>query len=1253
MIHRRSQYYRRSYGPSRKEERASPDASLDSPEELPIDREKGAIKRMIAKYDTALITAATGAGKTVRGPVFIREAVEELGLQGRVAVVEPRRNIAITVSEYIAETNGYAKGEVGYQVRSDSHANKGEKLNFMTDGIMLRKLIDNPLLLEYDAVMVDEAHERSLNVDAVMGLLKEVQKRRAAEGHPPIKIVISSATIEKEKFAAYFNLDAEAIADVEGRLFPVEERYVDTMEVLEDYMRAAAEKCREIVMSGDDGDILVVMPGVAEIANTIKHLKKFPEIVKQCDILELHASLSNEDQKRVLGKSGGRRRIIVATNIAETGVTIDGVRHVVDSGFIKNIRYDPKSDITALVTEEHSLAGLKQRCGRAGRTAPGRYHALYSKESMSGRLAYSEPEIQRTNIATIVLFLKRAGIDDVKSFDFIDKPAPEAVDASIQQLIALGALDADEHITSIGEFMADLPLEPRMARMIAESVSLNCVNDAVTIAAFFSNQQKLFSRPRGKEDEADKAHRRFQDPDSDFFTWLNIGDECRTVPLRDLYKWANQHFLNGRAINTIRQERGQILDILRRKRIYANSRSERSRTNVSKAIITGFISNLMVKTGRYGYKGIDNDTILAFIHPSSGQFQDVPPPFIIAGELLTTSKTYMSPVHKVDPEHLSAAVPYLLERRNERLQYDPKSDSVYQHADQRVPSHWDTSLNSELPPIKKRTGPTPEASREFAEYLANHAEVSDFTKHNEKVKDAYEDLRVRNGGTIQGALFPERTIDQALSNLYVKTLAEAGNLHSLQAVRKNASNLSFSLDQFVSQETQREIREQNPDTIAINGKEFPVSYAEDRYSDDCYASVVLEDADIHTLSSDTTLSLPSGRDVYFVQKEDSDEHRFRDVASLKRGFRNRLATAAWYRWTEDNPDIHHQPQSSLNLLSSDTSLPDLPDPVVYGDDPLTGEPLLAYPALYKTIHGRYTISYFQGKDEADKEHAATLGKVRGELNLIRDKKEKRRIKEAFKELADTIDDLLEQSLRDANGESALRNLKKKASQEERTTYVYDLKVKNNILNQLQEELSSITAVEELYDESDGMIEEQVQKLVSKSQLPHTLSVEQIREGGVSVSSDVLENIDFKGGDWVAASEVVVTKQNAKAAYIAAQLIIEEDGSVFLTEDADTLRGLRWDEHAWTDGIAGDVHINTYDILLSDEERKRREKGVPDESYFDGMSVEELEEEYSRAKDPERKEMIRQKLIEVYTEKIDTSTNMMEIALFKAKRKDIS
>lgn len=598
-----------------------PEKVLSELEHIPVALWRGPIREYLRAHPNFVLIGETGSGKTTLLPPLLLELRDELGLKGKVGVTQPRRVATRSNTERVSDIMGCEVGNsVGYHVRFDDSTSEKTDITFMTDGILLRKIQFDPLLSEFSIIMVDEAHERSLNIDLCLGLLKDVNTLRVQLDIEPVRIIITSATIERNKFSLYISeSDTDNSLEIPGKMFPVQPYYETQIPWQYDYTQGAADKVKAIIDSGLGGDILIFMPGKREINMTIENIKaQFGE--DKLEIIPLHAELPPEDQDRIFLPSK-KRKVIVSTNIAETSVTIDGIIHVIDSGYIKQTRFDPQTGIEQLILVEHALSGLDQRMGRAGRTAPGFCYRLFTQESLKTRKKYQSPEIERSNLGQIVLAMKKVGIQDIENFDFIDPPSRAAIHQALETLTLLGALDEGGNLTQIGEFMVDLGLEPRLGRMVIEAAKpgIDCLNEICIIASFLEGKN-IFVRPieLGLEKEADRLHARFKNNnDSDFDVILNVW----RAYVKSGYNndWAKANYLNEKALEEAKNVRLELVEVLKNHNVSVDEgyKQKINKDALGKAITSGLIGNLMVSTGKHAYKKIDGTKEEIRIHPGS------------------------------------------------------------------------------------------------------------------------------------------------------------------------------------------------------------------------------------------------------------------------------------------------------------------------------------------------------------------------------------------------------------------------------------------------------------------------------------------------------------------------------------------------------------------------------------------------------------------------------------------------------------
>ncbi len=598
----------------------TPERTLQLVEHLPVAAQREVIREQIRRHPNFVLVGETGSGKTTcLGPLLI-ELRDELGLEGRVGITQPRRIATTSVTDRVSDMMNSKVGErIGYHIRFDDNTSDQTDLTFMTDGILLKKIQFDPLLLEFAIIMIDEAHERSLNIDLCLGLLKEVNIERAKLDIEPIRIVISSATIDRNRFAEYIGYgDCDNSVEIQGKIFPVEVFYEKDESPRYNFTLGAAKKVKQIVDSNLPGDILIFMPGKREISDTIEHIV---EEVGHADIeiLELHSQQSPEEQNKVFLPSKARK-IIVSTNIAETSVTIDGIIHVIDSGLIKQNQFDPSTGIEQLVLVEHAISGIDQRLGRAGRTAPGFCYRLFTEKSLGRRQRFQTPEIQRSDLSQVILAMKKVGISNVESFDFLDQPDLESVYHALDLLTKLGALNNYGEITDIGEFMVDLSIDPKLARMIIEATNpnFNCLNEICILASFLDGKN-VFVRPSDPllARKADSHHSKFKNnKESDFLVTLNIW-ECY-VKSGCSSKWATENYLNERVLEEAAKVREELLDVLSTRGVYVDDRAElnMNKDSIGRALSSGLVDNILYYSNK-SFNKTDNSVSRILIHPSS------------------------------------------------------------------------------------------------------------------------------------------------------------------------------------------------------------------------------------------------------------------------------------------------------------------------------------------------------------------------------------------------------------------------------------------------------------------------------------------------------------------------------------------------------------------------------------------------------------------------------------------------------------
>ena len=520
-------------------------APITYPAELPVSQRKDEIAQAIRDHQVVVIAGETGSGKTTQIPKICLELGR--GVDGQIGHTQPRRLAARTVAERIAEELGTALGEaVGYQVRFTDVSARDTLVKLMTDGILLNELARDRDLRRYDTLIIDEAHERSLNIDFILGYLRQLLPRR-----PDLKVIITSATIDPERFAAAFG--GAPIVEVSGRTYPVETRYRPVDEE-GDQGQAISDAIDELAAAGP-GDILVFLSGEREIRDTADLLAGRDRL----DILPLYSRLSAAEQHRVFERrpaSSLTRRVVLATNVAETSLTVPGIKYVIDPGTARISRYSRGTKVQRLPIEPISQASANQRQGRCGRTSDGICIRLYSQEDFESRPEFTDPEILRTNLASVILQMAAIGLGDVPKFPFIDPPDARNIADGLTLLTELNAFK-NGRITGLGRRLARLPVDPRIGRMILEADRNGCVREVLIIAAALSIQDPR-ERPVEAQQAADDKHRRFADPDSDFVTFLNLW-EYLAERQRELSSSAFRRLCRAEFLNYLRVREWQDL----------------------------------------------------------------------------------------------------------------------------------------------------------------------------------------------------------------------------------------------------------------------------------------------------------------------------------------------------------------------------------------------------------------------------------------------------------------------------------------------------------------------------------------------------------------------------------------------------------------------------------------------------------------------------------------------------------------------
>ncbi|KTW29171.1 hypothetical protein T552_01128 [Pneumocystis carinii B80] len=632
---------------------------------LPIYAFKEELLSAISNYQVLIIVGETGSGKTTQIPQYLHEAGYTKNNQ-KIGCTQPRRVAAMSVATRVAEEMGVKTGnEVGYSIRFEDCTSDKTVIKYMTDGMLLREFLTTPDLSDYSALMIDEAHERTLHTDILFGLVKDIARFR-----PELKLLISSATMDAQKFAAYF--DDAPIFNIPGRRYPVDLHYTQHPEA--NYLHAAITTIFQIHTTQGKGDILVFLTGQEEIEAAAENLqetcRKLGNKIKEMVIAPIYANLPSELQSKIFEPTPeGARKVVLATNIAETSITIDGIVYVIDPGFVKENIYNPRTGMESLVVTPCSRASANQRSGRAGRVGPGKCFRLYTWWAYHNELdENTTPEIQRVNLGNVVLLLKSLGINDLIGFDFMDPPPVKTLSRALEQLYALGALNDKGELTKVGRQMAEFPTNPMLAKAILSSNKYGCVEEVLSIVSMLGESSSIFYRPKDKKFHADKARQNFTRPGGDHLTLLNIWNEW--VDTNFSYQWARENFLQHKSLTRVRDVRDQLVRLCERVEIVTGTTSS-DIIAIQKSITAGFFYNVArLQKSSDSYRTIKSGQTV-YIHPNSVLF-GVNPKWILYYELVLTSKEYCRQVMEIKPEWLIEVSPHYYKHKDLEELNNPK-----------------------------------------------------------------------------------------------------------------------------------------------------------------------------------------------------------------------------------------------------------------------------------------------------------------------------------------------------------------------------------------------------------------------------------------------------------------------------------------------------------------------------------------------------------------------------------------------------
>lgn len=784
--------------------------------QLPVNERQDDICKAIEENQVIILCGETGSGKTTQLPKLCLKLGR--GTYGTIGHTQPRRIAARSVASRIAEELNTELGDsVGFKIRFADKIQAHSHIKVMTDGILLAEIQNDPFLNNYDTLIIDEAHERSLNIDFILGYLKQLLPKR-----PDLKIIITSATIDPERFAKHFS--KAPIIEVSGRTFPVEVRYRppgndddSDNESQKDQQQAILNAVDELSQEGQ-GDILIFLSGERQIREAAEALRKHhPRLT---EIIPLFSRLSHAEQEKVF-KSHSQRRIILATNVAETSLTIPGIQYVIDTGYARISRYSYRTKVQRLPIEKVSQASANQRKGRCGRTSDGICIRLYSEEDFNSRPLFTDAEILRTNLASVILQMHNIRLGDIEKFPFIDKPDSRLIKDGYQLLDELQAMDR-QRITPVGKLLSRFPIEPRYARMLIAAREFSCLDEILIIVSALSIQDPR-ERPMDKQQQSDQAHAQFKDDTSDFVAYLNLWkfyqQQRQHLTQNKLRKLCKSSFLSYTRMQEWRDIHSQLLKQCN-EMDYKPNTTTASYDAIHQALLSGLLSHIGIKNEEGDYQGARNNIFTIF--PGSG-VRKKKPLWIMAAEMLETQRHYALTVAQIDPLWLEKQAAHLIKKTWFEAHWEKKSAQVAAY-------EKSTLYGLVINPRKKvNYGPIdPVHSRElfirgaFAsrEYVSH----APFYKHNEKLFHEIEDLEHQSRRL--DVMVDEEVIYQFYDERIPKGIYSGKSFETWrkQAEKENPELLFLTRDYLMQHSAHDITEEQYPKQLIINNTALPLSY---------------------------------------------------------------------------------------------------------------------------------------------------------------------------------------------------------------------------------------------------------------------------------------------------------------------------------------------------------------------------------------------------------------------------------------------
>ena len=800
-------------------------------QQLPVSERADEIVQLLGKHQVVVVAGETGSGKTTQLPKIALNA--GLGIYGRIGHTQPRRLAARSVATRLAQELNVELGkQVGFQVRFNDVSDEHSLIKVMTDGVLLNEIKQDRFLSQYDCLIIDEAHERSLNIDFLLGYLKRLLSRR-----PDLKLIITSATIDLDRFSKHFN--NAPVVEVAGRTFPVSVDYCEHFDgTLPEKILSAYQYILQQEKAGQThskgGDVLVFLPGEREIREAALLLKKakLPALM----VLPLYARLNNAEQQHIF-RTASQRRLILSTNVAETSLTVPGIHYVIDSGLARISRYSLRSKIQRLPIEPISQASANQRAGRCGRVAPGLCIRLYDEEDFERRSEFTEPEILRTNLASVILQMLHLRLGEVQEFPFIQMPDNRLVRDGYQLLFELQAVDNKQQLTNIGKIISRLPIDPRLARILVAANGQACLGAVSIIVAGLSIQDPR-EWPQEKQQAARQAHAQDKDPKSDFIVFLNLWkrfeEQRQALSQNHLRKFCKQHFLNYLRMREWRDLHHQLLTAMKDLNWVVNQSSlDADYESLHRAILTGFLSHSANWQEEYRYQGCRNRQCK--IHPST-QTKNKKIKWLVAAEMLETSHLFARIVAEIQPQWLLQAASHLTKSSYSQPHWSKKQGAV-------IASEKVTYLGLIVVAARRVAFDKidPVLSREILirqglveQQLQTRAKVLLNNQQQIKQVEALE-AKARSKDILVD--------DQWLYDFYAAQLPEgmtnAISLHHWLKQSKNADSLRLTQDMLIKQAEHGVAEYDYPDYLQVASMKLPLKYQFTPTQDDDGVSVTV------------------------------------------------------------------------------------------------------------------------------------------------------------------------------------------------------------------------------------------------------------------------------------------------------------------------------------------------------------------------------------------------------------------------------